>query len=88
LKEKFANSTDRELIAELESRGYVVRGTGEARYPLSAALESPFPAGVTSFEAWAIAELGRQITPAMVKFDVWPATPTRGTLHRGILRVF
>lgn len=88
MKEKFANSTDRELIAELESRGYVVRGTGEARWPLSAALESPFPAGVTIFQAWALDELRKQITPEMVTWNIWPATPARGALHRGILRVF
>lgn len=88
MKAKFANSTDAELIAELESRGYAVRGTGEARYPLVASLAKPFPAGVTDFQQWAIAELGRQITPAMVEWDSWRATPSRAETHRGLLRVF
>ncbi len=88
MKLKFAKFTDAELREELEARGYAVRGTGDCRYPLSASLERPFPESVKDFKAWALGNIREQLTADMVEWREWPATPARGALFRGLLRVF
>jgi hypothetical protein len=58
---------DRDLIAELRQRGYIVRHKTETK-PLMWSRTLPFPDGV-DFKAEALEKLREQITPEMIHIE-------------------
>lgn len=81
--------SDRDLIAELRARGYVVRHKTETK-PLMWSRTLPVPDGI-DFKAEALEKLRGQITPEMIHIETRQPAPSAGVaapeIQSAILRV-
>ena len=89
----FEMLTDRELIAVLRPRGYIVRHKSEGRKSLDWNRTAPFPDGL-DFKAEAFEKIRGALTPDLISFHVETAIAPafsgdigRPEIHRATLRV-